>query len=33
MLLSRFDPPAFLNDYNDAQKAGWSTFISKPRLS
>jgi hypothetical protein len=28
MLLPRFDPPAFLNDFNDAQKAAWSTFIS-----
>jgi len=28
MLLPRFDPPAFLNDYNDTQKAAWSKFIS-----
>ena len=28
MLLPRFDPPAFLNDFNDTQKAAWSKFIS-----
>jgi hypothetical protein len=28
MLLPRFDPPAFLKDFDDAQKAAWSKFIS-----
>jgi hypothetical protein len=28
MLLPRFDPPGFLNDFNDTQKAAWSKFIS-----
>jgi hypothetical protein len=29
MLFPRFDPPAFLNDLNDAQKQAWSDFISQ----
>jgi hypothetical protein len=29
MLLERFDPPGFLNDFNDQQKLAWSEFISK----
>jgi hypothetical protein len=29
MLLPRFDPPAFLNDLNNAQKQTWSNFISQ----
>src|SRR3954454_9474925 len=28
MLLPRFDAPGFLTDFNEAQKAAWSTFIS-----
>src|SRR4051812_6432317 len=29
MLLSKFDPPGFLSDFNDAQRAAWSTFIGE----
>jgi hypothetical protein len=28
-LLTRFDPPGFLDDFNDEQKAAWSDFISE----
>ena len=28
MLLTKFDPPAFLNDFTDAEKIAWSKFIS-----
>jgi hypothetical protein len=29
MLLAQFDPPAFLDDFNAAQKSAWSAFISQ----
>ncbi len=28
MLLPRFDPPGFLDDFDEGQSAAWSTFIS-----
>jgi hypothetical protein len=29
MLLDKFDPPGFLGDFNDQQKAAWSDYISE----